>query len=190
MSTLPSLAWSDGVESLLAQCDKTSAKAVCAALHAATEGKDTKAVAMAGVKDLAVWLKGSQAYWVEAYLIALFPSVMSLCADKDRAVQAAADEAGAALMGALNPVAVDGVLPLLFKEFDEHRWQTKLAAVKMLTAMAEASPRTVGVHCASHAEAAEHRPHAAAVSHPDRIPLVSPLVPPVFRWRRRCRSWW
>ena len=32
-------------------------------------------------------------------------------------------------METLSPYAVDGMLPLLFKQFEEHRWQTKLAAV-------------------------------------------------------------
>ena len=188
MTALPDVAWSDGVDSLLAKCDKTSAKAVCTALHAATEDKDTKAAAMAGIKDLAMWVKGGQAYWVEAYLISLFPSVMSLCADKDRAVQLAADDAGAALMGALNPVAVDGVLPLLFKEFDEHRWQTKLAAVKLLTAMAEASPRTVGVPRIARRAIAYPTQRSLAVKRPSIQAHRS--CHPVPRCRRHCQSWW
>merc|ERR1719247_3355553 len=33
-------------------------------------------------------------------------------------------------METLSPYAVDGMLPLLFKQFEEHRWQTKLGAIK------------------------------------------------------------
>ena len=51
-------------------------------------------------------------------------------------MQIAAQAAGAALMAALNPGAVDGMMPLLFKEFDEHRWQTKLGAVQMFADLA------------------------------------------------------
>uniref|UniRef100_A0A6T7CU59 ABC transporter domain-containing protein n=1 Tax=Coccolithus braarudii TaxID=221442 RepID=A0A6T7CU59_9EUKA len=46
-------------------------------------------------------------------------------------------------MSALNPAAVDGMLPLLFKQFEEHRWQTKLGAVKFFAQLAKASPKTV-----------------------------------------------
>merc|ERR1719238_1312865 len=35
-------------------------------------------------------------------------------------------------MEGLSEHAVDGMLPLLFKQFEEHRWQTKLGAVKAL----------------------------------------------------------
>uniref|UniRef100_A0A7S4NNI9 ABC transporter domain-containing protein n=1 Tax=Prymnesium polylepis TaxID=72548 RepID=A0A7S4NNI9_9EUKA len=75
----------------------------------------------------------------------LFPTVMALCADKDRKVQIKADEAGTALMEGLSPLAVDAMLPLLFKEFDEHRWQTKLAAVKMFAALARTSAKAVSL---------------------------------------------
>merc|ERR1719238_2381471 len=47
------------------------------------------------------------------------------------------------MMSALNPVAVDGMMPLLFKQFEEHRWQTKLAAVKMFGKLAENAPKSV-----------------------------------------------
>ena len=145
MPTLPNIAWSEGVPALLPEpaAERTSAEAVCTALHKAAEDKDAKAAAMSGIGDLAAWAKDASAYWIEPYLIPLLPTVLALCADKARAVQLVAEQAGVALMGALNPVAVDGVLPLLFAEFDAHRWQTKLAAVQMLTAMAKASPRTV-----------------------------------------------
>merc|ERR1719486_1041059 len=46
-------------------------------------------------------------------------------------------------MAALNPYAVDGMLPLLFKQFEEHRWQTKLGAVKMFAELAKSSPKAV-----------------------------------------------
>merc|ERR1719230_1665727 len=35
------------------------------------------------------------------------------------------------------------MLALLYKQFEEHRWQTKLAAVKMFHALAKASPKAV-----------------------------------------------
>ena len=46
-------------------------------------------------------------------------------------------------MSALNPVAVDAMLELLFVQFQEHRWQTKLAAVRMFAALAKSSPKAV-----------------------------------------------
>ena len=58
-------------------------------------------------------------------------------------MQIAAQAAGAALMAALNPGAVDGMMPLLFKEFDEHRWQTKLGAVQMFADLARNAPKSV-----------------------------------------------
>merc|ERR1719183_448064 len=68
---------------------------------------------------------------------------MALSADKAKPVQVAAAGAGKAMMEALNPLAIDAMLPLLFKAFEEHRWQTKLAAVKMFAELARASPKTV-----------------------------------------------
>merc|ERR1719331_3057533 len=68
---------------------------------------------------------------------------MALTADKARPVQLKADEAGAAMMAGLSPHAVDGMLPLLYKQFEEHRWQTKLAAVKMFKALALSSTKAV-----------------------------------------------
>merc|ERR1719240_952285 len=68
---------------------------------------------------------------------------MALSADKQRPVQLKAEAAGTALMSSLNPLAVDGMMPLLFKEFDEHRWQTKLAAVNMFGKLAENAPKSV-----------------------------------------------
>merc|ERR1719261_243466 len=35
------------------------------------------------------------------------------------------------------------MLPLLFKQFEEHRWQTKLAAVKMFAELAKAATKAV-----------------------------------------------
>merc|ERR1719181_1854227 len=68
---------------------------------------------------------------------------MALCADKDNKVKAKADAAGEAMMAALNPVSVDAMLLLIFKEFKEHRWQTKLAAVQLFSALAKASAKAV-----------------------------------------------
>jgi elongation factor 3 len=56
---------------------------------------------------------------------------------------AARPQAGTAIMEALNPVAVDAMLNLLFVQFEEHRWQTKLAAVRMFAALAKSSPKAV-----------------------------------------------
>ena len=52
-------------------------------------------------------------------------------------------QAGEAFMACLNPAAVDAMLLLLFKQFEEHRWQTKLAAVKMFSALAKSSTNAV-----------------------------------------------
>ena len=144
MSKLPDdLPWSDVAKTLLDQTDKKSANAVATAIQKAAEAKDSKEAAMQTATDLANWSKANGKLWVEPYLITLFPSIMALAADKDRKVQIKAQEAGAAMMAALNPVAVDGMLPLLFKQFDEHRWQTKLAAVDMFAELAAASPKSV-----------------------------------------------
>jgi len=144
MSKLPTdLPWSAEAAALLEQTDKTSAKAVTTTLRKAAEAKDTKVGAMAGFTDLAKWAKENNQLWVESYLMTLFPTVMALAADKDRKVQIKAEEAGDALMAGLSPLAVDAMLPLLFKEFDEHRWQTKLAAVKMFAALARTSRKAV-----------------------------------------------
>merc|ERR1719240_1434743 len=68
---------------------------------------------------------------------------MALSADKQRPVQLKAEAAGTAMMASLNPLAVDGMMPLLFKAFEEHRWQTKLASVQMFKELAKNSPKTV-----------------------------------------------
>ena len=46
-------------------------------------------------------------------------------------------------MQCVNPVAVDAMLNLLFKQFQEHRWQTKLAAVQTFAALAKSSTKAV-----------------------------------------------
>ena len=98
---------------------------------------------MDAITDLAKWSAKQGVYWPEPYLMTLFDTVMALVADKDRKVQLKADEAGAAMMDALNPVAVDAMLPLLFKQFEEHRWQTKLGAVKMFAQLAAHATKAV-----------------------------------------------
>ena len=70
---------------------------------------------------------------------------------------AARPQAGTAIMEALNPVAVDAMLNLLFVQFEEHRWQTKLGAVKMFTDLAASSTKY----------ATRHR-------HPARLALPTP----------------
>jgi len=144
MSKLPTdLPWSEESLKLLEQTDKESAKAIAVAIGKAAEAKDTKEAAMQCITDLATWAKSASVLWVEPYLITLFPTIMALCADKQRPVQLKADAAGAAMMAALNPLAVDGMLPLLFKSFEEHRWQTKLGAVKMFAELAKSAPKSV-----------------------------------------------
>jgi hypothetical protein len=135
--------WSAEAIPLLEQTDKSSAKSVCTTLRKAAESKDTKLGSMAAFIDLATWAKENSQLWVESFLMTMFPTVMALSADKDRKVQLKADQAGAALMACLSPLAVDAMLPLLFKEFDEHRWQTKLAAVKMFAELARTSQKAV-----------------------------------------------
>merc|ERR1719424_2727946 len=98
---------------------------------------------MAAIADLAIFAKKEGVFWVEPYLITLFPTMVSLMADKARPVQLKADAAGKAMMEALNPYAVDGMLPLLFTAFEEHRWQSKLGAVNMFKELAKSSPKTV-----------------------------------------------
>jgi len=144
MSKLPTdMPWSEEALKILEQTDKESAKAVVTAIGKAAEVKDTKEAACSAITDLATWSKANEQLWVEPYLITLFPTIMALNADKQRPVQIKAEAAGAALMAGLNPMAVDGMMPLLFKEFDEHRWQTKLAAVNMFAKLGENAPKTV-----------------------------------------------
>jgi len=143
-SKLPAdLAWSAAAVELLAETDKTSAKSVCIAINKSKDDKDKKEASMAAVKDLAVWAKSADAFWPEPYLVTVFPTVLGMCADKAKAVQVKAEEAGTAIMEALNPVAVDAMLNLLFVQFEEHRWQTKLAAVRMFAALAKSNPKAV-----------------------------------------------
>ena len=52
-------------------------------------------------------------------------------------------QAGTTIMSALNPVAVDAMLELLFVQFQEHRWQTKLAAVRLFASLASANTKAV-----------------------------------------------
>jgi len=143
-SKLPAdLAWSEPAASVLAETDKTSAKAVCICINKAAEDKATKEAAMSAITDLAAWAKETGVFWVEPYMVTVLPTIFALVADKQKPVQIKAEEAGAALMAALNPASVDGMLILLYKQFEEHRWQTKLAAVRMLAALAKASTKTV-----------------------------------------------
>ena len=144
MSKLPEdLAWSAESAELLSQTDKTSCKAVVTTLLKAAEVKATKAVCMTAMLELATWATENKAVWVESYLVTLFPAMMALVADKDRKVQIEAEKAGAAMMKGLNPLAVDGMMPLLFKQFEEHRWQTKLGAVKMFAELAASSTKAI-----------------------------------------------
>merc|ERR1719454_65187 len=46
-------------------------------------------------------------------------------------------------MASLSEHSVDGMMPLLFKTFEEHRWQTKLASVNMFTELAKSSTKAV-----------------------------------------------
>lgn len=67
----------------------------------------------------------------------------SLC-QQDKAVQDAADAAGAAIISILNKSAVRAALPALFDAMeDKQKWQTKLGALKLLSHLAVASPEQV-----------------------------------------------
>mmetsp|Transcript_16738 Transcript_16738/g.54494 ORF Transcript_16738/g.54494 Transcript_16738/m.54494 type:complete len:1036 (+) Transcript_16738:43-3150(+) len=144
MSKLPEdLPWSENAATLLAETDKTSVKAVCTTIRKSADEKAKKAACMEAVTDLAKWSSKEGVYWPESFLMTLFETVMALVADKDRAVQIKAEEAGAAMMDALNPLAVDAMLPLLFKQFEEHRWQTKLGAVNMFAQLAAHATKAV-----------------------------------------------
>ena len=79
MSKLPDdLKWSEEVLALLAETDKTSCKSVCIAFGKAAEAKDTKAAAMAGVKELCDWAKEQKVYWTESFVVTLFPTFMAV----------------------------------------------------------------------------------------------------------------
>ena len=99
MSKLPdTIAWTESSLTLLEQTDKSSVKSVAVTIGKAAEVKETKEAAMVAVTDLAKWAKGEKALFVEPYLITLFPTIMALCADKQRPVQIKAEEAGAAMV--------------------------------------------------------------------------------------------
>ena len=70
--------WSEEVLALLAETDKTSCKSVCIALGKAAEAKDTKAAAMAGVKELCDWAKEQKVYWTESFVVTLFPTILAV----------------------------------------------------------------------------------------------------------------
>jgi len=144
MSKLPEdLAWSESAATLLAETDKTSVKSVITTIKKSADDKAKKEACMEATADLAKWAKAQGVYWPEPYLMTVFDIVMALVADKDRKVQIKAEQAGEAMMDALNPLAVDAMLPMLFKQFEEHRWQTKLGAVKMFARLAETSAKAV-----------------------------------------------
>ena len=88
-----------------------------------------------------------------AHLAPSSPCCPSLCSHPSRSFFAPTP----AQMETLSPYAVDGMLPLLFKQFEEHRWQTKLGAVKMFTDLAASSTKY----------ATRHR-------HPARLALPTP----------------
>lgn len=140
--------WSAESATLLEETDKTSIKAVVTTIRKKCEDKACKEAAMQAVTDLATWAAEQKVLWLEPYLITVFEQIMALCADKQRPVQLKAEAAGAALMKSLNPLAVDGMMPLLFKQFEEHRWQTKLGAVTMFRDLAKNAPK-VGAHAVS-----------------------------------------
>ncbi|KAL1506987.1 hypothetical protein AB1Y20_007851 [Prymnesium parvum] len=184
--------WSEAAGALLPP-PPLSADEACAALHAALDPQRAPAAALHGVQQLAEWAEARRAQWLEPYVMAFLPSVLALCADKQRAVQLAAEAAGRAMMRALHPVAVDGALPLLCAEFDAHRWQTKLAALAMLTAMAEASPAAVGANLATlvvklmevaqdpkpsikQAATRALRQCCAVITNPDVSPLIDAVI--------------
>jgi len=143
-SKLPDdLKWSEAAAELLAETDKTSVKAICVTITKNAESKDKKEACMATITDLSKWTKEAAVFWPEAYLVTVFPVVMAMCADKAKPVQIKAQEAAEAMMQCVNPVAVDAMLNLLFKQFQEHRWQTKLAAVQTFAALAKSSTKAV-----------------------------------------------
>ena len=135
--------WSAESATLLEETDKTSIKAVVTTIKKKCDDKACKEACMQAVTDLASWAKEQKVLWLEPYLITVFEQIMALVSDKQRPVQLKAEAAGTALMACLNPLAVDGMMPLLFKQFDEHRWQTKLGAVKMFRDLAKNSPKAV-----------------------------------------------
>jgi elongation factor 3 len=80
----------------------------------------------------------------EPHLVPALPAILRACAHKDKAVQEAADAAGAAIINILNQSAVRAVLPALFEAMeDKQKWQTKLGALRLLDHLAVASPEQV-----------------------------------------------
>lgn len=81
----------------------------------------------------------------EPYLMPLLGQVLTLLADKQAPVRAAAAQAQAALEGLMCPHGVAAVLPTLFEGMLAQKWQTNEGACRMLKAIAERCPGQVAV---------------------------------------------
>lgn len=80
----------------------------------------------------------------EPFLLPLLPVLVERAADKVASVRAAADAALAAFAGSVNPYSVEEMLPALFDGMALARnWQTKVAALNTLRALAKSNPRQV-----------------------------------------------
>ena len=92
-SKLPDdLKWSPEAVTLLAETEKKSVKSVCITINKAAQEKDSKVASMIAVIDLATWAKEAGVFWPEPYLVTVMPTVLALCADKQRDVQVKAEE--------------------------------------------------------------------------------------------------
>ncbi len=109
--------WSQESLDLLSQIDKESIKSILTVVSESIENKNTKEAALIVLNDLSNWSKLTNSIWVESYLITHLSSIITLTSDKQKSVQITAEKTGNNLMNSLNPYAVDGIMPILFKHF-------------------------------------------------------------------------
>jgi hypothetical protein len=134
---LAGLAKTGGVQELVA------AGAVEAISAALADGKNANA-REGGLLALAA-LCADVGRSAEPYLMPLLGQVLTLLADKQAPVRAAAAAAQSALEGLMCPHGVAAVLPTVFEGMLAQKWQTNEGACRMLQALAERCPSQVAV---------------------------------------------
>ena len=78
----------------------------------------------------------------EPYVVPFLPLLFDNFSHKDEGVREASQEVSRSLMRILSPHGVKAVLPEVMKSLNDHRWRTKLVAIKMLGSMAYCSPQS------------------------------------------------
>jgi elongation factor 3 len=141
LAELNTMAASELADNILGEPSKL-APAVADIKATVTEGKDAAETEKA-LQLLAVLLKKDGAA-LEPYSMPLLDLLLQRCSAKDASVRAAAEAAGAALISVLSPLAIDTVLPVLLDGLELKKlWQTKVAALGLLVALANRAPEQV-----------------------------------------------